>query len=118
MTDAPLWTPDALQAATGGRLLGEAASVTGASIDTRTLQPGDLFVALKGDARDGHGFVPDALARGAALALVSLSLVGRVDRTGGGRRRVVPALVHASLWSPPAHGTDGKPLALIERQQA
>ncbi|GBU19218.1 MULTISPECIES: UDP-N-acetylmuramoylalanyl-D-glutamyl-2,6-diaminopimelate--D-alanyl-D-alanine ligase [Methylobacterium] len=71
MTDAPLWTPDALQAATGGRLLGEAASVTGASIDTRTLQPGDLFVALKGDARDGHGFVPDALARGAALALVS-----------------------------------------------
>ena len=42
----------------------------GVSIDTRTLQPGDLFVALK-DARDGHDFVAAALAKGAAAALVS-----------------------------------------------
>jgi hypothetical protein len=40
------------------------------SIDTRTLQPGDLFVALK-DVRDGHDFVAQALAKGAAAALVS-----------------------------------------------
>jgi UDP-N-acetylmuramoyl-tripeptide--D-alanyl-D-alanine ligase len=43
----------------------------GVSIDTRTLKRGDLFVALKGEARDGHGFVPAALDRGAAAALVS-----------------------------------------------
>jgi UDP-N-acetylmuramoyl-tripeptide--D-alanyl-D-alanine ligase len=42
----------------------------GVSIDTRTLQPGDLFVALK-DLRDGHEFVAAALAKGAAAALVS-----------------------------------------------
>jgi UDP-N-acetylmuramoyl-tripeptide--D-alanyl-D-alanine ligase len=40
------------------------------SIDTRTLQPGDLFVALKA-TRDGHDFVAQALAKGAAAALVS-----------------------------------------------
>jgi UDP-N-acetylmuramoyl-tripeptide--D-alanyl-D-alanine ligase len=42
----------------------------GVSIDTRTLQPGDLFVALK-DVRDGHDFVAAALQKGAAAALVS-----------------------------------------------
>ena len=40
------------------------------SIDTRTLQPGDLFVALK-DVRDGHEFVAQALSKGAAAAIVS-----------------------------------------------
>ena len=43
---------------------------TGISIDTRTLQPGDLFVALK-DLRDGHDFVAQAFEKGAAAALVS-----------------------------------------------
>jgi UDP-N-acetylmuramoyl-tripeptide--D-alanyl-D-alanine ligase len=49
--------------------------VNGISIDTRTLQPGDLFVALK-DVRDGHAFVADALAKGAAGALVSQDVPG------------------------------------------
>lgn len=44
-------------------------AITGVSIDTRTLQPGDLFVALK-DVRDGHEFVGEAFAKGAAAALV------------------------------------------------
>jgi UDP-N-acetylmuramoyl-tripeptide--D-alanyl-D-alanine ligase len=39
--------------------------------DTRTIQPGALFVALRGDRFDGHDFVPDAAAHGAAAALVS-----------------------------------------------
>jgi UDP-N-acetylmuramoyl-tripeptide--D-alanyl-D-alanine ligase len=43
---------------------------SGVSIDTRTLEPGDLFVALT-DIRDGHEFVAQALAAGAAAALVS-----------------------------------------------
>ena len=45
-------------------------AATGVSIDTRTLEPGDLFVALAG-ARDGHELISQAMARGAAGALVS-----------------------------------------------
>ncbi len=67
----PLWTPDALEAATGGTLRGVPKPITGASIDTRTLQPGDLFFAIRGDARDGHDFVRNALSRGAAAAVVA-----------------------------------------------
>lgn len=64
-----LWTSTEAVAATGGRSTA-AWQASGVSIDTRTLQPGDLFVALK-DVRDGHDFVAHALARGAAAALVS-----------------------------------------------
>ena len=67
---ARLWTSDQAAAATGGRLEGPAWEATGVSIDTRTLAPGDLFVALE-DQRDGHDFVADALAKGGAAALVS-----------------------------------------------
>ena len=68
-----LWTPDALEAATGGRWIGKRRPVSGASIDTRTLQPGDLFFAIRGEARDGHDFVAQALGKGAGAALVSES---------------------------------------------
>ena len=64
-----LWTHDEAAAATGGASARPWAA-TGVSIDTRSLLPGDLFVALTA-ARDGHDFVADALARGAAAALVS-----------------------------------------------
>ncbi len=40
------------------------------SIDTRTLQPGDIFVAIKGEARDGHDFVSEAFNKGASAAIV------------------------------------------------
>ncbi|MCP1242448.1 UDP-N-acetylmuramoyl-tripeptide--D-alanyl-D-alanine ligase [Acetobacter lambici] len=46
------------------------AGVSGISIDTRTLQPGDLFIALKGDTSDGHTHVQAALDKGAACAMV------------------------------------------------
>ena len=65
-----LWTSAEAQAAT----LGDATrvfEVTGLSIDTRTLKPGDLFVALKGDARDGHEFVRAAFDAKAGAALVT-----------------------------------------------
>ena len=64
-----LWTSADAAAATAGRTTA-AWHATGVSIDTRTLQPGDLFVALS-DLRDGHEFVAAALAKGAAAALVS-----------------------------------------------
>ena len=67
---AKLWTADEAARATGGTVRSPW-TVSGISIDTRTIQPGDLFVALQGDARDGHAFVAEALAKGAAAALVS-----------------------------------------------
>jgi UDP-N-acetylmuramoyl-tripeptide--D-alanyl-D-alanine ligase len=64
-----LWTSATAAAATGGQttIPWEA---HGVSIDTRTIDRGDLFVALSA-ARDGHDFVATALDRGAAAALVS-----------------------------------------------
>ena len=64
-----LWTRADAVAATGGDSPLDW-TATGVSIDTRTLAPGDLFVALTA-ARDGHDFVAEALAKGAAAALVS-----------------------------------------------
>ncbi|WP_375281682.1 UDP-N-acetylmuramoyl-tripeptide--D-alanyl-D-alanine ligase [Pseudooctadecabacter sp.] len=64
-----LWTAQDAAAATGGEATTDWAA-TGVSIDTRTIQPGDLFVALKA-ARDGHDFVKMALDKGAAAALVT-----------------------------------------------
>ena len=64
-----LWTAAEAAEATGGASRGDW-TATGVSSDTRSLSPGDLFVALK-DARDGHDFVADALAKGASAALVS-----------------------------------------------
>ena len=64
-----LWTAAEAVAATGGHSARDW-QATGVSIDTRTIQPGELFVALK-DVRDGHDFVAAALAAGAAAALVS-----------------------------------------------
>ena len=59
--------------ATGGRVVAGApdTGIDGFSIDSRSLDPGDLFVALRGDRFDGHRFVEDALAAGACGALVS-----------------------------------------------
>ena len=64
-----LWTAAEAIAATGGSG-SDGWSAAGVSIDTRTLEPGDLFVALS-DLRDGHDFVARALEMGAAAALVS-----------------------------------------------
>ncbi|KPD12823.1 UDP-N-acetylmuramoyl-tripeptide--D-alanyl-D-alanine ligase [Phaeobacter sp. 11ANDIMAR09] len=64
-----LWTAAEAATATGGEAIGDW-QVSGISIDTRTLQPGDLFVALKA-ARDGHDFVAHALEKSAGAALVT-----------------------------------------------
>ena len=63
-----LWTHTDAATATGGTATAPF-EATGLSIDTRSLQPGDLFVALKA-ARDGHDFVARAFDAGAAAALV------------------------------------------------
>src|SRR6516164_8944579 len=65
-----LWTQSEAEAATLGEA-SQAFSVSGLSIDTRTLKEGDLFVALKGDNRDGHDFVRAAFEAKAGAALVT-----------------------------------------------
>ena len=65
-----LWTSDEIAAATGGVASG-AFQCAGVEIDSRDVRSGDLFVALKGEATDGHRFIDKAFANGAAAALVS-----------------------------------------------
>jgi UDP-N-acetylmuramoyl-tripeptide--D-alanyl-D-alanine ligase len=74
MTGA-LWGWDEIVAASGGAADGEPRhAITGLSIDSRGLEAGEVFVALK-DQRDGHQFVPAAFARGASAALVEKGYV-------------------------------------------
>jgi len=64
-------------AATGGRLeQGKTGPISGISTDSRTINEGELFVAIKGDDYDGHDFIKDALSKGAAGAVVS-SVIGK-----------------------------------------
>jgi len=68
-----LWTSDELASATLAQPT-RAFAVEGMSIDTRSLKKGDLFVALKGENRDGHEFVRRAFDAGSGAALVSRHL--------------------------------------------
>jgi UDP-N-acetylmuramoyl-tripeptide--D-alanyl-D-alanine ligase len=68
-------TADDLVAATGGQFLARGRGlVLGAAVDSRLVEPGNLFVALPGERTDGHRFVADAVAAGAAAVLVSRPL--------------------------------------------
>ncbi|MGZ4678779.1 MAG: UDP-N-acetylmuramoyl-tripeptide--D-alanyl-D-alanine ligase [Ilumatobacteraceae bacterium] len=61
--------------ATGGRLVGPDVEIDGAGFDTRTLRPGQLFIPLVAD-RDGHEYIDQALAAGAAAYLTERPAVG------------------------------------------
>jgi UDP-N-acetylmuramoyl-tripeptide--D-alanyl-D-alanine ligase (EC 6.3.2.10) len=65
-----------LAAVTGGRVLGADASFLAVSIDTRTLKPGDLFIALAGERFDGHDYTRRAVSLGAAGVVVGRPLEG------------------------------------------
>jgi len=75
MIAARLWTAramaEAMHASQNGALPG---TVTGLSIDSRTIAPGEAYFAIKGDVHDGHDFVLAALKAGAALAVVAATL--------------------------------------------
>jgi len=65
-----LWTSAEIASATAGTASAPF-EATGVAFDSREIGPGDLFIALKGEATDGHRFVDQAFASGAAGALVS-----------------------------------------------
>jgi UDP-N-acetylmuramoyl-tripeptide--D-alanyl-D-alanine ligase len=65
-----LWTSDEIAAATGGKAHGSF-EASGVTFDSREVESGDLFLALKGESSDGHLFVERAFAAGAAGAVVS-----------------------------------------------
>jgi len=91
--NSPLWTRDEIAAATGARIGAGFVQATGASIDTRTLEPGDLYFAIRGDVHDGHDFVPAALEKGAAAAIVSEEKAPAF--AGSDRLIVVPDVLEA-----------------------
>ncbi|WP_371514608.1 UDP-N-acetylmuramoyl-tripeptide--D-alanyl-D-alanine ligase [Brevundimonas denitrificans] len=71
----PLWTAVDIAVATGGRMDGAGFQARGITFNSKEVEPGDLFVALKG-ARDGHEFVASAFEAGAAGALVERPVDG------------------------------------------
>ncbi len=97
----PLWSFEDIAAATGAALPGPGAA-NGVSIDSRTLQPGDLFVAIKGERMDGHKFVEAAFERGASAAIVEAGFedpltpaLSREGRGSTGRAAIVPCSRYA-----------------------
>ena len=70
-----LWDAVEIARAVGGVAIGQF-QVSGVEIDSRDVVPGDLFFALKGEAMDGHNFVPMAFARGAAAVVVDRPVDG------------------------------------------
>lgn len=80
MPGSALWTHDTVTSAIDAQVVPPFVA-TGVSIDTRTVSPGDLFVALKGPRFDGNDFVNDAFKKGAAAAIVQAPF-GRSHHNG------------------------------------
>ncbi len=90
MSAAPLWTSQAMREAMRAAVSGALPeAITGLSIDSRTIAPGEAYFAIKGDVHDGHDFVDAALKAGAALAVVESRAARKIRRrcAAAGRRR-------------------------------
>ena len=85
-----IWDKHSLEEALGV-FVDESIRVSGVSIDTRTLKPGDLFFALKGEKVDGHKFVKTAVEKGAGACLVEKEVQG-VQKN---RQIIVPNVMEA-----------------------
>lgn len=91
----------------GGRceLAGAGPLIRGVRLDSRGVQPGDLFVALRGESADGRAFIPSALAAGASAVLVEEPPAGELATQLG----EVPVWVH-----PAARAVAGRAAARVE----
>jgi UDP-N-acetylmuramoyl-tripeptide--D-alanyl-D-alanine ligase len=94
MTARALWTVEAMASAMGAERQGRLPElVAGLSIDSRSVVPGEAFFAIRGDHRDGHDFVADALTAKAALAVVAAER--RAQFAGDAPLLVVPDVLVA-----------------------
>lgn len=94
----------------------ERGEITGVSIDSRTVQPGELFIAIRGDRFDGHDFAHAALERGAWGAVVARATPAAAALSGRTNVVVVPdtlqalqelALLHRRRFTLPVVGVTG-----------
>jgi UDP-N-acetylmuramoyl-tripeptide--D-alanyl-D-alanine ligase len=92
-TPAEFWTPTGIAAATGGQWLtpprDPRARVVGLGTDTRTLAPGQAYLAIRGDRFDGHDFVARAFDGGAAMAIVEDNCDTTAAGAGGTERCIL-----------------------------
>ena len=110
----PLWTYEALLAATGGRPLGARPdAIAGISIDSRTVGPGEAFFAIAGERFDGHDFVTPALANGAATAVVAEDRISSLGRVKGSLTIVADALGALGDLGRAARARSGAKIAAI-----
>jgi len=80
-----LWKPEEIARIAGGSWIREPGAggvLDGVSIDTRTLEPGEVFIALRGDRADGHAYLQRAAERGAAVAIVDDETQARAAMRG------------------------------------
>ena len=82
MTGLLLWPAMDFLDAAGGEAMGDLPDVTGISIDTRTLEPGDAFFAIRGERLDGHDYAKAALEKGASCAVVEAGRAGDFADSG------------------------------------
>ena len=117
MSPAPEMTVGRLAERLGGCLRGRADTpVRGVSHDSRTVRSGDLFVAMRGANADGHDFVSEALARGAAAVVCERPLDHTAPQIVVGNGRVALARAAAEVYGHPSRslrlvgvtGTNGK----------
>lgn len=80
-----MFTAREIAGVTGGRLLGNDVTVSGVSTDTRTIEKGMLFVAVKGESFDGNDFIDAAAEKGAAAAVS--------DRESGAGSHGIPVIL-------------------------
>ena len=102
----PLWTAEEIAAACDGQVLNGGFAATGISIDSRSIDRGDLFVALAG-VRDGHEFADMALQTGASGLLVSREVAGpavrvadtfvALEKLGVAARERAPAAIRGAV---------------------
>ena len=80
MNNPPLWTANEIVKAANKTLESKSLNLdwiaNGVSIDTRTLNPGNLFVCLRGPNFDGNSFIGDALKKGASAVIADKYLDG------------------------------------------
>lgn len=80
-----MFTAKEIAEVTGGRLIGSDAAISGVSTDTRTIEKGLLFVAVKGESFDGNDFIDAAAEKGAAAAVS--------DRESGAEIHSIPVIL-------------------------